>query len=84
MLGVRHSATQLSRQETPDAIPGRVYTVEPTGDITYAHVYLGSSLIVVSVPADVILHPDDPVWITFDQERIHLFDGVTQQVLVAD
>ena len=25
--------------------------------------------------------PDEPVWIEFDQERIHLFDGKTQQAL---
>jgi multiple sugar transport system ATP-binding protein len=83
VLGVRHSAMELARQAVPGAIPGRVYTVEPTGDITYAHVYLGSTLIVVSVPPDVILKPDDPVWITLDQERLHLFDGATKQVLVA-
>jgi hypothetical protein len=35
------------------------------------------------VPPDVILKPDDPVWITLDQERLHLFDGATKQVLVA-
>jgi multiple sugar transport system ATP-binding protein len=27
------------------------------------------------------LAPDEPVWIEFDQSRIHLFDGVTQQAL---
>ena len=75
VFGVRHSATQVYLQETPGTIEGRVYTVEPTGDLTYAHVYLGSVLIVVSVPADVPLGPDDRVWVTFDQERVHLFDG---------
>jgi multiple sugar transport system ATP-binding protein len=84
VLGIRHSAMEVHREETPGAIPGRVYTVEPTGDITYAHIYLGSHLVVASVPPEVILAPDDPVWIIFDQERIHLFDGTTQQVLAAD
>ncbi len=84
VLGIRHSAMDGHRQETPGAIPGRVYTVEPTGDITYAHVYLGSHLVVASVPPEVILAPDDPVWIVFDQERMHLFDGTTQQVLSED
>ena len=67
--------------ETPNTIPGRVYTVEPTGDLTYAHVYLGSALIVVSVPADVPLEPDDNVWVSFDQDRIHLFEGGSGNVI---
>jgi multiple sugar transport system ATP-binding protein len=81
VFGVRHSAVQVHLQETPNTIPGRVYTVEPTGDLTYAHVYLGKALIVVSVPADVPLAPDDNVWLSFDQERLHLFEGGTGQVI---
>jgi multiple sugar transport system ATP-binding protein len=84
VLGARHGTIQLYRQETPGTIPGRVYTVEPTGDITYAHVYLGSSVIVVSVAPEVKLAPDDPVWIAFDQEKLHLFDGSSRQALAAD
>ncbi len=81
VFGVRHSATQVHLRETPGTIQGRVYTVEPTGDLTYAHVYLGSALIVVSVPADVPLHPDDNVWVSFDQERVHLFEGGSGAVI---
>ena len=81
VFGVRHSATQVYMEPTPGAIEGRVYTVEPTGDLTYAHVYLGSSLIVVSVPADVPIDSDDRVWVSFDQERVHLFDGPTGKVI---
>jgi multiple sugar transport system ATP-binding protein len=84
VLGARHGTIQLYRQETPGTIPGRVYTVEPTGDITYAHIYLGSSVIVVSVAPEVKLAPDDPVWIAFDQEKLHLFDGSSRQALAAD
>ena len=65
-------------------MPGRVYTVEPTGDITYAHVQLGWAIVVVSVAPGLRLAPDDPVWIDFDQARLHLFDGRTEQALAAD
>jgi multiple sugar transport system ATP-binding protein len=84
VLGARHSTTKLHLEETPRAIAGRVYTVEPTGDITYAHVYLGSSVVVVSIPPHVPVAPDDTVWIEFDQDKVHLFDGVTQQALRTD
>jgi multiple sugar transport system ATP-binding protein len=83
VLGARHSTIKVHHETVPGAIPGRVYTVEPTGDITYANVYLGSSIVVVSVPPHVRLAPDDAVWIEFDQQKIHLFDGKTEQALTA-
>jgi multiple sugar transport system ATP-binding protein len=84
VLGARHSTIKLHHEETPGAVRGRVYTVEPTGDITYAHVFLGSLIIVVSAPPHVRLAADDEVWIEFDQDKVHLFDGVTQQALTAN
>jgi multiple sugar transport system ATP-binding protein len=81
VLGSRHSTIILFKEDRPGAIEGRVYTVEPTGDITYAHIYLGTALVVVSVEPNVKLAPDDRVWLEFDQEKLHLFDGVTKQAL---
>jgi multiple sugar transport system ATP-binding protein len=83
VLGARHGTVSLYQQEVAGAVPGRVYTVEPTGDITYGHITLGSATLVVSVAPSVLLSPDDPVWLIFDQERVHLFDGKTQQALAA-
>jgi multiple sugar transport system ATP-binding protein len=83
VLGARHGAVRLYQQEVADAVPGRVYTVEPTGDITYAYVSLGGTTLVVSVAPSTVLSPDCPVWLAFDQEKLHLFDGTTQQALAA-
>jgi multiple sugar transport system ATP-binding protein len=81
ILGARHSTILLHTKETHGTTPSRVYTVEPTGDITYVHVFLGNSLVIVSVPPNVRLRADQPIWIEFDQERLHLFDGLTQRAL---
>ncbi len=83
MLGARHSAIDLSTTKVPGAIKGRVYTVEPTGDITYAHIRFGSDTIIVSVPPSVILGANAPVWIRLDQQRLHLFDAQTGLALSA-
>ena len=64
-------------------IPGRVYTVEPTGDVTYVHVRLGADTVVVSVPPHAPLAPNQPIWVAFDQAKLHLFDAVTGNALVA-
>jgi multiple sugar transport system ATP-binding protein len=83
ILGARHSTITLHTEPATGRIPSRVYTVEPTGDITYVHVYLGTAIVVVSVAPDMRLAPDDPVWIGFDQQKLHLFDAATQQALAA-
>jgi multiple sugar transport system ATP-binding protein len=83
VLGARHSTIALSTDSRADAIPGRVYTVEPTGDITYAHIEVGSSVLVVSVPSTVDLATDSPVWLVLDQQHLHLFDAQTRQALTA-
>jgi multiple sugar transport system ATP-binding protein len=81
IIGVRHNNMEIYRQETPGAIPGRVYTVEPTGDLTYVHIRLGDQIIVGSADPDFQATADDPVWVIFDQSRMHLFDAQTEQAL---
>jgi multiple sugar transport system ATP-binding protein len=84
VLGARHSTMELHKSAVPGAVPGRVYIVEPTGDITYAQVRLGeNATVIVSVEPTVTLAPDELVWIGFDQQKIHLFDGETQMALAA-
>jgi multiple sugar transport system ATP-binding protein len=83
VLGARHSTIAVSKSPLAGAVKGRVYTVEPTGDITFAHVYLGNHILTVSVQPHVAISPDEEVWLEFDQNRLHLFDGETQQALTA-
>jgi len=83
VLGARHSTVKLHHDEAPGSVPGVVYTVEPTGDITFVQVFLGGSVVIVSLDPSVTVHPDQKVWIEFDQDRIHLFDGATEMALAA-
>jgi multiple sugar transport system ATP-binding protein len=80
ILGARHSTIRLLKDPAA-GIPGRVYTVEPTGDITFVHVRLGQNTIVVSVPPEVKLSADEAVSVAFDQDRLHLFDAVSGRAL---
>jgi len=81
VLGIRHSQVRLHRQEVPGALPASVYTVEPTGDLTFVHVRLGGQLLVASAHADFRANPDDPIWIEFDQDHLHVFDAGTEAAL---
>jgi multiple sugar transport system ATP-binding protein len=84
VLGARHSTIRLTTAPTPGAIPAKAYTVEPTGDVTFVQALLSGAVVNISVPPDIPIAPDQPIWLTFDQERMHLFDGATEMVLKAD
>ena len=81
VLGARHSTLKLHKSQVPGSVPGKVYTVEPTGDVTFAQVFVAEAVVNISVDPSVQLSPDEPVWIEFDQDRIHLFDAETTSAL---
>jgi multiple sugar transport system ATP-binding protein len=78
LLGVRHGHVRLSMTPEPAWMEGRIYTVEPTGDLTFVHVQLGNHLLVASTSPEFRAQPDAPIWLTFDQDHLHLFDAETE------
>ncbi|WP_262268753.1 ABC transporter ATP-binding protein [Microvirga yunnanensis] len=84
VLGARHSTIKLAKSASPNAIPAKAYTVEPTGDVTFVQALLSGAVVNISVPPNVAIAPDEQIWLEFDQERIHLFDGATELALKAD
>ena len=81
VIGLRHTAILVHTERVGNSVPAKVYTVEPTGDITFVHAKLGDQMIVVSVAPSVHIRADDNIYLEFDQDRMHIFDGVTQQTL---
>jgi multiple sugar transport system ATP-binding protein len=83
VLGARHSTLRLHKAAAPGAVPGRVHTVEPTGDITFAQILIDDEVVNISLAPSVAIAPDENVWVEFDQDRLHLFDGATRMALTA-
>ena len=83
VLGARHSTIRLHKQPADAAVPARIYTVEPTGDVTFVQAFLSGSIVNISVPPSVEVSSDEQAWLEFDQERMHLFDGETELALKA-
>jgi multiple sugar transport system ATP-binding protein len=83
VLGARHSTIRLHKSQVVASVPAKVYTVEPTGDITFVQAFLSGAIVNISLPPSASVAPDEMVWLEFDQERIHLFDGETEMALRA-
>ena len=84
VLGARHSTIKLRKSAMPGAVPAKAYTVEPTGDITFVQAFLSGAIVNISVPPTVPVAPDEQIWLEFDQDRMHLFDGQSEMALRAD
>jgi multiple sugar transport system ATP-binding protein len=84
VLGARHSTIRLHKENVPGTVPAKVYTVEPTGDVTFVQAFLSGAIVNISLPPTVPVEPDEQVWLEFDQDRIHLFDGQSEMALHAD
>ena len=81
MLGARHSTIRLHKSQVDLSVPAKVYTVEPTGDVTFVQVFLSGAIVNISLPPTVDVESDEQVWLEFDQKRMHLFDGETELAL---
>ena len=84
VLGARHSTIKLHKNAVADAVPAKAYTVEPTGDVTFVQAFLSGAIVNISVPPSVDVAPDEQIWLEFDQDRMHLFDGETEMAIRAD
>lgn len=72
--GIRSEDITLSLTPVDGAIKGEIFVIEPLGDRSYVDVQLGEQLIKVRADPDFEAFSDDAVWLTFDNDRAHLFD----------
>jgi multiple sugar transport system ATP-binding protein len=81
VAGARHASLTVLPESASAGLSARVYTVEPTGDLTYVHVWLGNQLLVASAEGRYRAAADQPIRLDFDQDRLYLFDATSQQAL---
>jgi multiple sugar transport system ATP-binding protein len=81
IAGIRHGHMRLHVSPVANAFPARIYTVEPTGDVTFVHFKVGDAVLVASASADFRAKPDEQVWVELDQNELHLFDAETDLAL---
>jgi multiple sugar transport system ATP-binding protein len=84
VLGARHSTMKLHHSAVAGSVPGKVlYGRADRRHYLRAGVLIDGEIVNISLPPTVVIEPDEQVWVEFDQERMHLFDGVTTMALTA-
>ncbi|MBV9357690.1 MAG: TOBE domain-containing protein [Chloroflexi bacterium] len=82
-LGVRSEHVLVSIGARPDAIEARVVLVEPVGSDMFVNLAIGDARCVARTEPRSDVEEGQTVWLTFDRERLHLFDPSGRNVLAA-
>jgi multiple sugar transport system ATP-binding protein len=82
VLGVRPEDTKVSRTSVPAGIQGQVYVTEPIGDSVIVDVKVGEALMRARADASFQAHTEDTVYVTFNTERMRIFDKKTGTALI--
>ena len=80
-LGIRPWGIRVSQTETAGSVPGTVAVVEDLGDETRVGVRYGEVLIMSSIPVTLRYRPGLPVFLSFNEEDLNLFDPITGERL---
>jgi len=83
VVGCRPGDCNITHETSATGFAAAIHTVEPTGDITFLHLRTGNAMLIATVSPEFPARVDDQVWVTFDNERLHLFDGATEQRISA-
>jgi len=81
ILGVRPEDISVSLSPSPYAVPCAVYMTEPLGKEVLLTLKIGSLLIKAIVSLHLGLSTGEKGWIKFEEEAIHLFDGISGEVI---
>ena len=82
ILGFRPEDLTISWREVENSIPGEVYVVEPLGTEVIVDVKVGESLVKVREKPTFKAVPGKKVWITYDKNRLHVFDRKTEKAII--
>jgi multiple sugar transport system ATP-binding protein len=74
VLGVRPEDMKVSKSSVPNGIQAKVYVIEPIGDSVIVDARIGATLIKARADPHFQAKLDDIVYLTFDTQRMHVFD----------
>jgi multiple sugar transport system ATP-binding protein len=80
-LGIRPWGIRVSQTQKVGSVPGTVVVVEDLGDETRVGVRYGEVLIMSSIPVTRRYRPGLPVFLSFNEEDLNLFDPITGERL---
>lgn len=82
VLGIRPEDITLTKKEKKEAIRGQVFTLEPLGSEVIVDVKIGETIFKIRESPGLKLDAEEDVWLSFDKDKIHIFDKKTGSAIV--
>jgi len=82
VLGVRPEDMKVTKHSVPNGIQAKVYVTEPIGDSVIVDARIGGTLVKAKADPSFQARLDDMVYLTFDIERLHVFDKKTGNTII--
>jgi multiple sugar transport system ATP-binding protein len=83
VLGIRPEDLAVHVDAREGEIAARVYMSEPLGRENLLTLELGGMMVKALVSPELHVRLDQPVWLAFDERRMHLFDRQTEESILA-
>lgn len=81
IFGIRAEDVTVSLEPVTGAYVGEVFVLEPLGDRTFVDVTVGDHTIRARADADFEAQSGDKAYLTFDTDRIHVFDADSERTI---
>ena len=82
VLGVRPEDMTVTKHSVPDGIKAKIYVTEPIGDSVIVDARIGETLVKAKAPPSFEAKFDDDVYLTFDTQRMHVFEKKTGNLVL--
>jgi multiple sugar transport system ATP-binding protein len=82
LLGIRPEDVEVHLTPVEGGVEGTVYVVEPTGKESILIVKVGDITVVADVEPDTRVEMNQKIWLTFKEQKMHIFDGKTEKMVV--
>ena len=82
VFGVRPEDITLSPSDQGH-LRGQVYISEPLGDRIIYDIQVGQTMLKIKTPPTLVLHPGEPVRLSLNLKRAHIFDQKSEKVIRA-
>jgi multiple sugar transport system ATP-binding protein len=82
-LGVRPEGLRVARERAENVVEMTVELVEPMGNEIFVHARNGAHVLVARMPPQAVPAPGEPILLSVDMPRAHLFDADSGERLAA-
>jgi multiple sugar transport system ATP-binding protein len=83
VLGIRPEDVSIYKERpSTESFKAEVYVTEPLGAEIIIDLKVGETIVKAKASPDIELHIGETIWVTFNKDKIYIFDRKTQKIII--